>query len=527
MSPKLGVDDAFMGGLTLDQLRHLQREELPAVPAPSLTDVGNVQRFTTQHASQVRYCYELKSWYVWDEARWRRDPGDVVARLAKDTAKSIYVEAGTIPSEERRKATAQWAAKSEDERRLRAMVTLARSEPGIPVSPDNLDAGPWLLNVANGTLNLKAGVLQPHRREDLITRIIPVTYDIAATCATWENFLTRILTPNVTRFLQKAIGYSLTGETREQVLFLLHGVGANGKTTLLETIGALLHPYAARVAAETLLARSGNTLAMNDLSTLQGARFVVAIESDADRRLAENLVKQVTGGDTIKAKKLYVDIFAFRPEFKLFLATNHRPVIRGTDHAISRRIRLVEFGVVIADEKQDKTLPGKLRAELPGILRWAVEGCRAWREEGLGQPEEVRAAGEAYRAEQDTLGIFLSEHCRREPGAEVTFDALFTSYDTWAYRAKEKALSEKRFSLALKERGFEQTRRAAGRVWLGIRLRTAGEPDSVGSASVSGCAGLGDKLPSRVRVPEVPRDTRHNPTLALNPTSDPLSEGTR
>jgi putative DNA primase/helicase len=526
MSPKLGADDAIAAGMDISELTQLPREELYAAQ-PTLTDAGNAQRFAIQHSGQVRYCYAQKNWYIWDRTRWRRDPGDGIVRLAKETAKAIYLEAAQAVSGQRRKATARWAAKSEDERRLRAMVNLAQSEPGIPVTPDELDADPWLLNVTNGTINLKTTVLQEHRREDLITRIIPIAFDPTAGCPTWERFLGHILKPRPLTFLHRGIGYSLTGETREQVLFILHGVGANGKTTLLEITSLLLGPYAARIAAETLLARKSDTLAMNDLSTLQGARFVVAIESDMDRRLAESLVKQVTGGDTIKAKKLYADIFCFRPSFKLFLATNHRPVIRGTDHAIWRRVRLVEFDVVIPDDQQDKALQDKLKAELPGILRWAVEGCRAWQQEGLGLPEEVRAAGEAYRREQDILGGFLIEHCCRDARAEVPFDTLYTVYEAWAFRTKEKALSARKFSAALLERGFEQKRRAAGRVWLALRLRTASDPDSAEWPSVPDRAGLIDKPLSRVRDIEISQNIRHNPALPHDPALDDPGEGAR
>lgn len=199
------------------------------------------------------------------------------------------------------------------------------------------------------------------------------------------------------------------------MIFILWGIGSNGKTTLLETTTQLLDPYAARIAAETLLARKGDALAMNDLFTLQGARFVVAIESDADRRLAESLVKSMTGGDTIKAKELYADISTFKPAFKLFMGTNHRPLIRGTDHALWRRIRLVEFDVVIADDQQDKALPEKLTAELPGILRWAVDGCRAWQATGLGLPEEVRHARDQAAPAQRDKGNRRVRRRRRRP----------------------------------------------------------------------------------------------------------------
>jgi P4 family phage/plasmid primase-like protien len=493
----------------------------PATPR-TLTDTGNGERFATQHGGHVRYCYAQKSWYVWMGTHWRQDPGDAIARMAKETAKSIYLEAAAASSEDRRKATGQWAAKSEDERRRRAMVDLARSESGIPIAPEELDRDPWLLNVANGTLNLKTGVLQPHRREDFITRIIPIAYDPAAPCPTWEGFVRHILSgkARVIRFVQKALGYSLTGETREQVLFILHGTGSNGKTTLLETTSLLLAPYAAQVAAETLLARDTDALAMNDLFTLQGARFVVAIESDMGRRLAESLVKRVTGSDTIKAKKLYTDVFAYRPTFKLFIATNHKPVIRGTDHAMWRRIRLVEFDVVVPDDQQDKGLPDKLKAELAGILRWAVDGCRLWQTEGLGPPQEVRQATDDYRAEMDILGGFLAERCWLEdPQAAIGAEELYTDYNTWAARTKEKPLSMKTFKAALKERGFKQTpRRSAGHAWMGVRLRSVTDPEPTEEHGMYGHVGFSGKPPSRDPHEGVYPKTLHHPTQPNLPT---------
>jgi P4 family phage/plasmid primase-like protien len=497
-------------------------------PPPTLTDTGNAERFAAQYAGHVRYCYPQKSWYVWTGTHWRQDLGDAIARLAKETAKGIYLEAARAESEERRKAIGQWAARSEDQRRRGAMVDLARSEPGIPIAPEELDRDPWLLNLANGTLNLKTVALQPHRREDFITRLIPIAYDPAAPCPIWDGFIRHVLGGKaaVIRFVQKALGYSLTGETSEQVLFILHGTGSNGKTTLLETTSLLLAPYAAQVAAETLLARETDALAMNDLFTLQGARFVVAIESDMGRRLAESLVKRVTGSDTIKAKKLYTDVFAYRPSWKLFIATNHKPVIRGTDHAIWRRIRLVEFDVVVPDDQQDKALPDKLKAELPGILRWAVDGCRLWQAEGLGPPKEVRQATDEYRADMDVLGGFLAERCwLKDEKAEIGAGELYADYEGWAATAREKPLSMKTFKVALQEHGLKAVHKRTGWVWLGLRLRSDADlddptprPSGDGRGPVTAGDGFSDKSPSRGPRGEVYGETRHEPSQADLPS---------
>jgi putative DNA primase/helicase len=273
---------------------------------------------------------------------------------------------------------------------------------GYPVIPEHLDQDPWLFNVENGTIDLKTGELRPHERGALITKLAPVQYDREAECPTWWKFLMRIFNGNLAliEFLQKAVGYALTGSTREQCLFFLHGLGANGKSTLLEIIHTLLGDYAHRTSSETFLIKKSGGIP-NDVAALRGARLVGAVEVESGRRLAEVLIKEMTGGDRISARFLHAEWFDFKPEFKIFLAANHKPVIRGTDHAIWRRIHLIPFNVQIPKPEQDRDLPEKLKAELPGILNWALEGCQMWQLYGLEPPAEVQAATQDYREEMD------------------------------------------------------------------------------------------------------------------------------
>lgn len=445
----------------------------------NLTDAGNAQRFARDHGRDLRYCYAWHRWLVYDGRRYATDAGAGVMARAKETARRIYAEAAAEGDPDRRRALATWAKKSESKERLHAMLALGQSEPGIPVTPAELDRDGFLLNVENGTLDLRTGELRPHRREDLITKLAPVSFDPAAPCPTFLGFLDRTMAGDRERvaFLWRALGYSLTGDTREQCFFIPWGAGANGKTTLTRTVFHLLGDYAAGTRAETFMVKHGESIP-NDVARLMGARFVLASEAEENQRLAESLVKGVTGGDVLTARFMRAEFFDFVPVLKLWLATNHRPVIRGTDHAMWRRVRLIPFTVTIPEPEQDKTLGAKLRAEAPGILAWLVAGCRAWLASGLGEPESVRAATGEYRAAMDTLGAFIAERCTVDPEADIAARELYEEYQRWCSASNEKPISKKAFGLRLTERGFADFRTKHERGWRGIRLRTLLDPET-------------------------------------------------
>src|SRR5215217_5920695 len=405
------------------------------------------------------------------EARWERDDAGRVHRLAKERVRGIYREASDAEDEDRRKALAKHATASESETRIRAMIELAKSE--VPISPDKLDADPWLLNVLNGTIDLRTGELREHRREDLITKLAPVEYDPQAKAPTWEVFLGRVLPSEDLRgFVQRAAGYSATGGTSEQCLFIHHGPGANGKSTFQETITAALGDYAMRTPTETLLVkRSGGV--PNDVARLKGARFVTASETEEGRRLAESLVKDLTGQDTISARFMWAEWFDFKPTHALHLSTNHKPEIRGTDPAIWRRIRLIPWAVTIPPAEQDRKLAEKLREELPGVLAWIVRGCLEWQREGLQAPEEVRQATKAYRTEMDILAAFLADCCLRDEDEDAFAGELWGAWKRWCEETGEQAGSQKRFGGRLAERGFLNHRdsKTGRKVWSGLSLR--------------------------------------------------------
>lgn len=438
------------------------------------TDTGNAERFIYQHAANIRYCAIHKTWYIWDGKRWKEDTAGRIYYLARKTVRSIPKEADQFPDgDPMRVEILKHAAKSESRERITAKVQLAQYDPTIIIEPEEFDCNPWLLNCLNGTLNLKTGSLQAHRQEDLITKICPINYDQAATCPKWEQFLNEIFRSNeLISYVQKISGYILTGSIKAQDFYLLYGTGANGKSTFVKILMDLLgRDYAKQTAATALLTKQHET-AGEEIAVLEGARLVSTIEVDDGKRLAESLVKQLTGGDRVRVRRLYSNSFEFEPTFKLVMVCNHKPRITGTDSGIWRRIKLIPFNVQIPEHKQDPDLADKLREELPGILNWCIEGCLKWQEEGLRPPEEVDAATTSYRVESDAIGAFLDE-CVITGNIQARTQAndLYECYKNWTEAAGEYPLSMRRFNDRLRERGYQCMASTSNRkYWQGIGL---------------------------------------------------------
>lgn len=484
MPPKGDVTDWLEAGGTREVLEQMMDQAPawePLQPAELdrgvyMADLANCKRLVQRHGENLRFCEAMGGWLVWTGTRWERDETGEAVRGAKDTAISIVHEAHD-PSltEKDRQELLKHAFESQKAGRISAMLKMAESELPLPVRASDLDADIMALNTKSGTIDLRTGDVRAHEREDLLTKLAPVEWQADAECPMWMAFLDRVMDGNqaLIAFLQRTAGYLLTGDTGEEKVFVAYGKGRNGKGVYVETIAALLGEYAVKIPAEVLLeAKKADTQGPTPyLARLKGARFVHASETTEGRRLAEALVKETSGGDTLTARYCHANPFDFRPTHKILLATNHKPTIRGTDEAIWSRIYLIPFEITIPAEERDPHLKVKLRErELPGILRWALEGCLEWQRRGLQPPPEVYVATEAYRKENDILGLFMSERCMTGPGCSDSAKRLYDAYLEWCEEAAETPITQRTFGKCLGERGFERSRTNTHHRWSGLQL---------------------------------------------------------
>jgi len=414
-----------------------------------------------------------KKWLIWDNNTWRPDDCGEIFALCKDFLRGLYLQVATISDHKRAVEMASHVIKSESLRRRQALIESAAFERSIRITPKEVDQDSFLLNIQNGTLDLRCGKLLAPMKEKYITKCALVSHEQDALCPIWIKFLNRIMDGNndLIRFLQKAVGWSLTGDMSEQVMFILYGSGANGKSTFLNTIMEILGEYAMATQTETFTRRNGNTMS-NDIARLRGSRFVTTIEAEEGRRLSEPLIKQVTGQDVLTARFLYGEYFDFLPTFKIFMATNHKPVIKGTDLGIWRRIKLIPFTVTIPYDERDPNLMKRLKTEKSGILNWMIEGCLLWQKERLGEPKEVKVATGEYQEEMDLIGSYLTECCITDSTGylRVTSYDLYRSYLAWCEKNSERPYAQRIFAMHLQNKGFQRERTNKARGWMGIAL---------------------------------------------------------
>jgi len=438
------------------------------------TDLTNGELFVQEFGDRVRYCMAWKRWLIWNGNNWKSDECGEIFALAKDFLRGMFLRVARITDHQRAVDLVKHLIKCESLRRRQSLVESASLERSVRITPTEIDQEHFLLNVANGTLDLKTGKLHEPLRERFITKYAPVRYVDDAPSEVWNFFLMRIMDGNarLITFLQKAVGWALTGDMSEQVMFILYGSGANGKSTFLNAIMEILGDYAMSSPTETFMRKHGEGIS-NDIARLRGTRFVTTVEAEEGKRLSEPLIKQVTGQDTMTARFLYGEYFDFMPTFKIFMATNHKPVIKGNDFGIWRRIKLIPFTVTIPYEERDPNLMDKLRAEREGILRWMVEGCLLWQKERLGEPEEIRAATDEYQEEMDVIGSFIRECCvvDKKGYLKVTSADLYRAYIGWCETNSERPFSQRMFGIHLQNMGFGKDRTNQTRYWVGLGVR--------------------------------------------------------
>ena len=423
--------------------------------------------FTRRYHRDWRYVAAWGRWLVWDGRRWRNEQTLAATDLIRGVCRHAALQADNP----------KLAAKLATSGTVGGVERLARADRRHAATTAEWDADPWLLNTPGGVVDLRTGRLRAHDRADRMTKITTATP--GGDCPTWRRFLAEVTggDADLQAYLQRVSGYCLTGSTREHALFFLYGTGANGKSVFVNTLATILGDYAASAPMDTFMEARGDRHPA-DMASLRGARFVASIETEQGRRWAESKVKSLTGGDKISARFMRQDFFEFWPQFKLFVAGNHKPAIRNIDEAMKRRLHLIPFTITVPPERRDKHLQHKLLAERDGILAWALEGCLAWQRLGrLDPPSQVVAATEEYFEAEDALGRWLEERCVRQANAKSLTAELFTDWKQWAEAAGEFVGSQRRFSDLLITRGVEKWRNAAGiRGFRGVGLKHPMQP---------------------------------------------------
>lgn len=442
-------------------------------------DIANGRWFVKLFASKLRYNRNRDKWYVWDGKRWRPDKGTERHKFAKAAVDELLRQAVKAPLEdERRDELISYALKCGTVKAANNMLEMAKSEDEVDCGEADFDSNPWLLNVLNGTIDLRTGELGPHRQEDFISKLVHVEYDPNANSELWEKTLLELFEgrQETSRYVQRAVGYSLTGDTSDECFFMLYGTGRNGKGTFIETLQALLKEYRETTPFETFLARRSSTNATPELAKLAGSRVVVASESAEGRAFATAQLKNLTGGDEVAARFLFQNPFTYKPQFKIWLVTNDKPMASADDYAFWERCKVVPFKHTFERGERDTTLKARLKEELQGVLTWCVEGCRAWQAEGLGTCPDVEESTREYQEENDQVAQWIADCCIVGDGKISTTAELLESYVAWVTAngiPKHEWLNPTVLGRTLTKRGYSKDR--TGKKRSGIRLRLADE----------------------------------------------------
>jgi putative DNA primase/helicase len=447
-----------------------KKEIMSGLVNAAQTDAGNGERFALLFKDNLRYCKSRKKWLKWNRNIWAIDEGAEAHRAAIITMRATKYAASFVKNSNLKTNLEKWATNSESVAKRNAIINTAMNLKPIETAIEDYDQNQLLAAVKNGTLDLSTGQFRDSAREDYISMQFNVEYDPLAKAPRWETFLKEVFAGDeeLISWTQRAVGYSLTGDTSEQVMFMLYGSGANGKSVFLEIISYLMGDYSANTPFSTFEASKRNE-STNDLAALKGKRLVTAIETNEDRRLDEARVKSVTGQDEITARFLFQEFFTYRPNFKIWMAVNHKPLIKGTDRGIWRRIRLVPFTQSF-EGKADKELINKLKAELSGILNWALDGLQQWKKHGLGNANAIGAASKEYQRESDLVQQWMDECVTLEATEKTPCADAYATFKEWAKNRGYPIFSMNSFARNMTEKGFERKSTGKQRVYVGLKL---------------------------------------------------------
>lgn len=470
----------------------------PAQPSPTalqiltsanLTHVGNAECMVALYGDQLRYCHTRKEWLFWDRQRWKEDKDDLTFRLTTEMTKARYLAAANVGGRHRQDL-ANWAIRGESVTVINATMHAAGRQVKFKSTIDQYDQDPFLASTPTGTLDLQACQIRPPNQDDYISLQLGTHFDDSATCPRWIRFLDEVFPgdPDLIAYIQRAFGYSLTGSTDEQKMFLCHGEGANGKSKLFTVLFKLLGEYAGSTSFATFDAEQVNPTG-EDVASLRGKRIVTLIETEQDKRLNETKAKQLTGQDPVTCRHLYGHRFTYWPTYKIWLAMNHLPVVRGTDHGIWRKVVLIPFSQRF-DPRQEPDLEATLLSELPGILNWALEGLRAWRQQGLGSCAAIDRASGEYRAESDIIAQWLIEETIDDPAGVLPATDAYQLFHLWSKNRGERwPMTQNAWSRYMTKRKYQDKRIKVDSklttCYLGIRLRSDWDPDPSAQAPAS------------------------------------------
>lgn len=463
----MDCQEVYTPGCSMEEYNLIIGNEEPPVKMYSFDDTGNADRFNEHYREIVRHSYIDKCWYYYNGKKWQRDFTGEINKLSDQLLLTLKKEADFYADdEEQEKAFRKHVKYTRSNKGKKAMIK--EMEHRVSILPAQFDRDIWSLNVQNGVLNLRNGDLKEHNAELYLSNVAFAEYSDKFDCPRWKSFLDEIFAGDkeLIHYIQKVIGYSLTGSTQEQCMFFCVGNGRNGKSTFLDTISDLLGDYARNIQPETIMVKPYNGSANSDVARLKGARFVTTVEPNEGCRLNEGLIKQLTGGDKVTARFQYGQEFEYSPEFKIWMGTNHKPIIRGRDEGIWRRLHLIPFNVRI--KKTDPNLKYRLKREYTGILNWALEGCLLWQREGLKMPNCVSNAINEYKGEMDVVASFLDECTERGPG-EVKASELYQVYKEWAKDNGQYVMSSTKFGIEIGQK-FEKRKTHGAYVYSGIRI---------------------------------------------------------